>query len=872
MTLNNNLICNGFTISAGTLLNPATAKVLTTTGDLSIADAAKFGNGGSNLSVVLSGSDNQNLTVTAGSMTTPLTINKTAGKVTLLSNYTGSGAGGTITVSSGALFINGKVVSATTTVGNAGEFQLRGSEIFTTPTFSASSTVTYVGSGNATTTKYWPFFSTYPNLKVAFTDSSNRLMSTNMSTSSTLSNGLAGYWKLDESTTSATILDSSTTTNPSNGLTYNMTTAPSGPTTTIPTAINFYNTRSLNFDGTNDYMLASLNSSLITNTATFSFWVNTNQTEATWVNTVIGLGSTGTTIASVCVGGTYSDTYTAAKSICLYNSSLGSCAVTNSFTTTDYGAWHHIVITYDKDATPRTKIYKDNNLLNMYSNYVTGAFPSQNQMNIGRRADASWYWNGAVDDVRIYNRVLTAGEITSLYTGFTGTEAFPISPINIPGNFSLSGGSYFAGVATTTTIGGNFTQTGGIFNSSSTLKLGGNFTQTGGTLNTALATLKLTGADQIITHTGTTTFAALTKSATGDPTLYFSTSTDPLIITGTTTFVGTVDNLLYLRSVATGTQWKFDPQGPRVLAYLDVQDSNNVNATVINAQSYTSIADSGNNTGWSFTQPIMTVSSPGSQLSTTSIPTTNQNLGGAFTFSKNSGTSTVTSITLHQSGSYPSSNITSLKLWYQATTTCASVKPLSGITQFGTGSSSFTNGYATTTGSLDVGPDNVCLYATYSIPSSFATSTLGQTVNLDIANPSTDILASGATVNPSTTVGITGQTIIVLNNATLPSNPNACTNSNITSVLSLHMNDQAKDPTVFYLQNCAVWELVGAGAPLRLTNPNLQVQTLTFTQMTGGTVRIEITMSNMNPGNESTFLNVTRSYGTTATVKAWNRE
>ena len=87
------------------------------------------------------------------------------------------------------------------------------------------------------------------------------------------------------------------------------------------------------------------------------------------------------------------------------------------------------------------------------------------------------------------------------------------------------------------------------------------------------------------------------------------------------------------------------------------------------------------------------------------------------------------------------------------------------------------------------------------------------------------------------------------------------------------MDDPVKNPTVFYLENCAVWKIVGGGAPIRMTNPNLQVLSLTFTNLTGanngGSVRINMTMSNVNASSSPSYINTSKTYTTTATVKSW---
>jgi hypothetical protein len=53
---------------------------------------------------------------------------------------------------------------------------------------------------------------------------------------------------------------------------------------------------------------------------------------------------------------------------------------------------------------------------------------------------------------------------------------------------------------------------------------------------------------------------------------------------------------LLLRSTTSGTQWKIDALGGRTLTYLDVKDSNNVNATAMDCA--TGCIDSGGNANW----------------------------------------------------------------------------------------------------------------------------------------------------------------------------------------------------------------------------------------------------------------------------------
>lgn len=94
---------------------------------------------------------------------------------------------------------------------------------------------------------------------------------------------------------------------------------------------------------------------------------------------------------------------------------------------------------------------------------------------------------------------------------------------------------------------------------------------------------------------GSTTFNDFTKSVTSAATLTLRAAQTFL---GALTLTGVDTEPLSLRSNVSGTQRDIDAQGSRTLEYLDVKDSNNVNATAMACS--TGCVDSGNNTNWTF--------------------------------------------------------------------------------------------------------------------------------------------------------------------------------------------------------------------------------------------------------------------------------
>ncbi len=102
-----------------------------------------------------------------------------------------------------------------------------------------------------------------------------------------------------------------------------------------------------------------------------------------------------------------------------YPGGLGSWSLKSVFS--DYNTWVNIIVTIDKVNT-LTRLYLNGSLLQQ-SNNSLASWPSSNRLTIGSRFDffpnTCCFFDGKIDDVAIYNRVLTQSAIDSI-----------ISPIN----------------------------------------------------------------------------------------------------------------------------------------------------------------------------------------------------------------------------------------------------------------------------------------------------------------------------------------------------------------------------------------------------------------------------------------------------------
>ena len=144
----------------------------------------------------------------------------------------------------------------------------------------------------------------------------------------------------------------------------------------------------------------------------------------------------------------------------------------------------------------------------------------------------------------------------------------------------------------TLNIDGHMENAGTLNASTGSINLDGNWTNTGTFDAGDDSTVEFTGtADSIIF--GSNTFTNFRTVQPGKV-LSFEAGNEQTI-TGTWTLTGTSGNLLLLRSTVAGSQWSVDSQGSRNVSFVDVKDSNNVNATIIELSNS---VDSGNNTNW----------------------------------------------------------------------------------------------------------------------------------------------------------------------------------------------------------------------------------------------------------------------------------
>jgi hypothetical protein len=213
-----------------------------------------------------------------------------------------------------------------------------------------------------------------------------------------VTNGLVGWWKFDEgSGTSATDSAGSNTGTINGGSSY--VTGKVGP-------------YALSFDGSSGYVDTSINAG-VTKTTPFSISAWAKKTP------VSGSGEIVTTaIEDAPYDGVWFQ-WSANNKLVLSIVGNGSVEAIDASSAISAGTWHHVVTTYDGSQTiAGMKLYVDgsNIAVTNTTDNGFGTFTDRPwRIGTDRYTTPADYFNGSIDDVRIYNRALSAGEVLDLY-------------------------------------------------------------------------------------------------------------------------------------------------------------------------------------------------------------------------------------------------------------------------------------------------------------------------------------------------------------------------------------------------------------------------------------------------------------------------
>ena len=158
----------------------------------------------------------------------------------------------------------------------------------------------------------------------------------------------------------------------------------------------------MSFDGIGDYISTpNVNSLDITDEITLSAWINFNDTPSNQYNSIISKYWSGYEL--------YTRNYGEGIQM-LLSGTTGNCYTTTGSGLTDEN-WHHVLSKFNGNYG---EIWIDNTLELNCS--ISGTIDTNTRaLYIGSR-ETNNYFNGSLDDVRIYDRALTTQEISDIYT------------------------------------------------------------------------------------------------------------------------------------------------------------------------------------------------------------------------------------------------------------------------------------------------------------------------------------------------------------------------------------------------------------------------------------------------------------------------
>ncbi|MBI4092477.1 MAG: LamG domain-containing protein, partial [Candidatus Kerfeldbacteria bacterium] len=179
------------------------------------------------------------------------------------------------------------------------------------------------------------------------------------------------------------------------------------------------------FDGTDDYATVG---NLDTNTVSLAMWVKRDRATA---------GDFDRLLLSVSNNGWGLHF---ANDNTLQFTKVGVSNVNSTGTITDTSGWHHVAVTYDGS---NARFYIDG-VLDATQAYSVTFDSSSGNYTIGSRGAAE-YFDGNLDEVRVYNRVLPADDIRELYQRNLGAKAPQIS-VGADPSFSFADGDVAHGL------------------------------------------------------------------------------------------------------------------------------------------------------------------------------------------------------------------------------------------------------------------------------------------------------------------------------------------------------------------------------------------------------------------------------------------
>lgn len=385
----------------------------------------------------------------------------------------------------------------------------------------------------------------------------------------TIDNGLLGYWRFDEGV--GTTAKNSARQGGFNGTLQDNATWTGSSLNGTPPRTQFYNPYGIALDGVNDYV--NLGAGSIHGTPflfSVSAWVKPRAFGNYPCIALFDFGGTSNDTNGICFDKDNTQRWTLLRN---------DASVASSTSMPPVGTWSHLVAAYDGTG----RLFLDGVTVAL-STGAGGYAVAGNTIGLGFSGEE---FNGAIDDVRLYNRKLSRTEAQALSNGeqSMGSGTYKLgAALDVNGSLAIYSGT-LSGSTFTSTLSGNYLNVGGFSKTSSTIKLDGPSNQT---------------------LTGSTVFHNLTIISSTARTIFFA-YTGRQSVSGALVLQGASSNLISLRSTRSGSGARLlldGSSGTQTIDHLDVKDNNaGGGLTLVCSDVAEECTDSGNNTNWDFSEP-----------------------------------------------------------------------------------------------------------------------------------------------------------------------------------------------------------------------------------------------------------------------------
>jgi len=227
----------------------------------------------------------------------------------------------------------------------------------------------------------------------------------NVSPTKYLTTGLVGYWTMDGKDTPWTSATAATTVDKSGKGNTGTLTNMSQSISPIAGKVG----QGLSFDGSDDFIsMADAN--------VYDFGVNENFSVAFWVKYNNNTANNAAIVEKWSGAGGYPFVFRISggnpKQVLMARYDSTNNPNVSTATVTPLATWFHVV---GVKSGSNLFMYANGILQNSSTDTTTGVTSNNSLLYIGQRGDGSNRFNGLIDDVRVYNRALSANEVSQLY-------------------------------------------------------------------------------------------------------------------------------------------------------------------------------------------------------------------------------------------------------------------------------------------------------------------------------------------------------------------------------------------------------------------------------------------------------------------------